>query len=95
MRFRLNETQRFTANLRLLEDVLSSSMAYAPPHTVSQRVLDAIAEIDGRPYNQETGTFAGGLSLNPRAKLQVLAMAEALALPDGELPPQFANYSEV
>ena len=95
MRYRLNETQKYSANLRLLEDVLSMSVAYAPPCPISQRVLDAIAEIDGRPYDQETGTFAEGLSTNPRAKLQLLDLAEALALPDGELPPQFAFYTEV
>jgi hypothetical protein len=95
MKYVLNETQKFSANLRLLEDVMSMSIAFSPPCPVSQRVLDAIAEIDGRPYNPETGTFAEGLSTNPRAKLQMLDMAESLALPDGELPPQFAFYTEV
>ena len=95
MKYILNETQRYAANLRLLEDVMSMSIAYAPPCPISQRVLDAIAEIDGRPYDKETGTFAEGLSTNPRAKLQLLDVAEALALPDGELPPQFAFYTEV
>lgn len=95
MRYQLTPEQEFSAHLRLLEDVMSMSLAYAPPNPISQRVLEAIAEIDGRPYNQETGTFAEGLSTNPRAKLQLLDLAEALALPDGELPPEFAFYSEV
>lgn len=91
----LRDTWRYSANLRLLEDVTSLSLAYSPPVPVSQRVLEAIGEIDGRPFDPITGTFAEGLSTNPRAKLQLLDLAEALALPDGELPPQFAYDSEV
>lgn len=71
------------------------SLAFSPPVPVSQRIIDAIAEIDGRPLDPVTGVFTEGLSVNPRAKLQMLDMVEALALPDGELPPQFAYYSEV
>jgi len=91
----LTDAQRYSANLRVLEDVMSMSLAHSPPHPTSQRVLDAIAEIDGRPYDQVTGTFVEGLTSNPRAKLQLLDLAEALVLPDGELPPQVAFYTEV
>lgn len=95
MNYILTEEQRYAAHLRLIEDVMSMSLAYSPPHPLSQRILEAIGEIDGRPYNQTTGTFVDGLATSPRAKLQVLAMAEAVALPDGELPPQLAVFNEI
>ena len=75
--------------------ILTEEQRYSPPHPLSERILEAIGEIDGRPYNQTTGTFVDGLATNPRAKLQVLAMAEAVALPDGELPPQLAVFNEI
>lgn len=95
MKYILNEEQRYAANLRIIEDVMSMSIAYSPPIPLSQRILEAISEIDGRPYDNTTGTFVEGMTARPRAKLQVLAMAEAIALPDGELPPQLAVYTEV
>lgn len=79
--------------LRALEDIAPTGHSVRK-YSTAQRVLDAIAEIDGRPFDAVTGQFLEGGVVGV-GRLQTLDAIEETILVDGQLLNEFAYYYEV
>jgi hypothetical protein len=88
MRRTLTPAQQATVGLMMLEDI-SSTNTPGRRYSTAQRILDAISEIDARPFDQKTGQFLEGGVVGGRGKLQLLEMVQEMILPGGQLAEEF------
>lgn len=75
-----------------LEDIVPSGHSIRK-YSTAQRVLNAIAEIDGRPFDPDTGEFLEG-GVPSIGKLQVIDAIEETVLQNGQLIGDFAYFTE-
>lgn len=90
----LTPAEQAAVGLTVIED-LSPSGTAARRYTTAQRVLDAIAEIDGRPFDPVTGEFIEGRPARSVGKLQAIDRAVEFLLPGGQLAEDFASSYDV
>jgi hypothetical protein len=90
----LNPAEQAAIGLAVIED-LSPAGTAARRYTTAQRILDAIAEIDGRPFDPVTGEFIEGRPARSIGKLQAVDRAAELLLPEGQLAADFASSFDV